>query len=268
MLFNSFIFLFAFLPVCLAVYFGLARAGAPRAANGWLALSSLFFYGYWRYDVPGGEARHFFGYVALLCTSTALNYLTGYALQRQPRRGLLALGIAANLGVLAWFKYSAFTARTFNEWFGGHLALPHVILPLAISFYTFTQIAFLVDAYRGLTSELNFARYCLFVFFFPHLIAGPIVHHSEIMPQFARPDAKRWHPGNVGVALCWLSLGLFKKVLIADSVAPLANAVFAHAGQLTTIEAWAGVLAYAFQLYFDFSGYSDMAIGLSLFFNV
>jgi D-alanyl-lipoteichoic acid acyltransferase DltB (MBOAT superfamily) len=115
---------------------------------------------------------------------------------------------------------------------------------------------------------MSFPRYALFVFFFPHLIAGPIVHHAEIMPQFSRPGAKRWHLGNVTAAMCWLSVGLFKKVAIADSCAPLANQVFALGGSATMLEAWAGVLAYAMQIYFDFSGYSDMAIGLSLFFNV
>ena len=206
--------------------------------------------------------------MALLCGSTALNYLAGARLQRHPHRGMLALGLGANLAVLAWYKYAAFAVATVNGWNGGHHALPAVILPLAISFYTFTQIAFLVDAYRGLAREMSFARYCLFVFFFPHLIAGPIVHHAEIMPQFAEPAAKRWQPGNVARALCWLSLGLFKKVAIADFFAPLANSVYAHSSAVTCVEAWAGVLAYAFQLYFDFSGYSDMAIGLALFFNV
>jgi D-alanyl-lipoteichoic acid acyltransferase DltB (MBOAT superfamily) len=269
MLFNSFPFLFVFLPVCLAGYFGLARLGAPRLANLWLALASLGFYGYWQYAPPGGgEAARVYPYVALLCASTALNYLAGARLQQRPRRGVLALGIGANLAVLGYYKYAAFGVRTFDRLFGAHHAVPQIILPLAISFYTFTQIAFLVDAYRGLAREMSFSRYCLFVFFFPHLIAGPIVHHAEIMPPFARPEMKRWLPANVAAALCWLSLGLFKKVAIADSFAPLANAVYAHSGAVTSLKAWAGVLAYAFQLYFDFSGYSDMAIGLALFFNV
>jgi len=269
MLFNSFPFLFLFLPASLAVYFILGRLGAPRLANASLALASLAFYGFWRYEPPGGgEPHRLYAYVALLCASTAANYALGSVLQTGRRGGLLAAGIAANLAVLGWFKYSAFAALTLNAWFHLHAPVPRVILPLAISFYTFTQIAFLVDASRGLARELSFGRYCLFVFFFPHLIAGPIVHHSEIMPQFARPEARRWSFASVAAALCWLSIGLFKKVAIADAIAPLAGAVFAHAGQVTMIEAWAGALAYAFQIYFDFSGYSDMAIGLGLFFNI
>ncbi|MDB6174860.1 MAG: rane-bound O-acyltransferase family protein [Chthoniobacteraceae bacterium] len=268
MLFNSFEFLFGFLPLCLAGYFLLTRV--PRLASIWLALASLVFYGLWQYDpaTPGKEARRLLLYVALLCGSTGANYLAGYFLQKRPRKWLLALGISANLVVLGYFKYSAFLVETLNTLSSGTFEIPRIILPLAISFYTFTQIAFLVDAYRGLARELSFARYCLFVFFFPHLIAGPIVHHSDIMRQFSLPEAKRWNLGNVSAGILWLSLGLFKKVVIADSFAPLANSVFAHAGSVSILEAWCGVLAYTFQLYFDFSGYSDMAIGVSLFFNI
>ena len=270
MLFNSFVFLFAFLPATLALYFLLARVGPPRLAQAFLALASLLFYGYWEYAPASGsgEAGRLFTYVGLLIASTSANYFVGILLQRRPRRWLFAAGIAANLAVLAYFKYAAFGLHTLNSLPGIHLAAPAVILPLAISFYTFTQIAFLVDASRGKASELSFPRYCLFVFFFPHLIAGPIVHHSEIMPQFALPGAKRWNSGNVAAGLCWLSVGLFKKVAIADSCAPLAGVVFGDPAHTAPLAAWAGVLAYAFQLYFDFSGYSDMAIGISLFFNV
>jgi alginate O-acetyltransferase complex protein AlgI len=270
MLFNSFEFLFAFLPLSLILYFGLARLGSSRLANISLATASLGFYAYWKYEpLPGsGEAHRIWGYLALLCGSTAGNYLAGYLLQKRPKPWLLGVSIAVNLCILGYFKYSAFGIDTLNALFGMDLTVPRVILPLAISFYTFTQIAFLVDSYKGLASELSFARYCLFVFFFPHLIAGPIVHHSDIMPQFARPEAQRWNINNVSAGIGWLTLGLFKKVVIADSCAPLANAVFANAADVTILEAWCGVLAYAFQLYFDFSGYSDMAIGVSLFFNV
>jgi len=270
MLFNSFEFLFGFLPLSLICYFSIARLGAPRWANGALVGLSLIFYGYWEYVSPTGqrEPQRMLGYVALLCASVAGNFFLGRNLQLRPRCWLLALGIISNLLVLAYFKYTAFGLRTLNAVFNTNFAVAEIILPLAISFYTFTQIAFIVDAYRGLAAEMSFARYALFVTFFPHLIAGPIVHHAEIMPQFAGPGAKRWHFAKVGAALCWLSLGLFKKVGIADSCAPLANRVFGLSGTATMIETWAGVLAYGMQLYFDFSGYSDIAIGLSLLFNV
>lgn len=270
MLFNSFAFLAGFLPVALLLYFGLGRLSAPRWANLSLVLTSLFFYGYWRYDGAGlgGEAVRLYGYVGLLIASTVLNYGIGRRLHGSPAPGLLFAGVAANLAVLGYFKYFGFGVRTVNEVFGTSFPAPSIILPLALSFYTFTQIAFLVDAKRGLAAEMNFPRYCLFVFFFPHLIAGPIVHHSEIMPQFAKKDARRWQWGNIAAGIGWLTLGLIKKVLIADAFAPYANTVFANAREVTGVEAWCGVLAYTFQLYFDFSGYSDMAIGLSLFFNI
>jgi alginate O-acetyltransferase complex protein AlgI len=257
MLFNSFPFLFIFLPVTLAFYFGLARLGWPRLATVSLVLASLAFYGYWDWRFLG-----------LLCGSTLFNYGIGCVVKKHRHRGLLIGGIAVNLLLLGFFKYAGFTVRTLDALFHAHMPAPHVVLPLAISFYTFTQIAFIVDAYQGRAEEMNLSRYGLFVFFFPHLIAGPIVHHKEIMPQFAAPDARRWNPVNFAAGLAWLTLGLFKKVIIADACAPWANRVFDFKGPVTIVEAWIGILAYTMQLYFDFSGYSDMAIGLSWMFNV
>jgi len=151
---------------------------------------------------------------------------------------------------------------------GGKVSPVHIVLPLGISFFTFTQIAFLVDAWRGEANELNFSRYGLFVTFFPHLIAGPIVHHRELMPQFAGRKAGRWNGLNVNLGLAFFILGLFKKVAIADGLAPWANEVFGASSQLGFGHSWSGALAYTLQLYFDFSGYSDMAIGLGLLFNI
>lgn len=270
MLFNSFAFLFVFLPLALLFYYLPARCGRRDLSLIALSLLSLGFYGYWEYQWPGStEPRRMYGFVALLVGSTTANYLLGVMLQRARRPWLLGLGIAANLGVLFYFKYRELGVETIAALTGLNLPVAGMVLPLAISFYTFTQIAFLVDAHRGLAAEMSYWRYCLFVFFFPHLIAGPIVHHSEIMPQFARPEATRWNVGNFCVGLTWLSIGLFKKVAIADACAPYANEVFGlPAGGLTILEAWTGALAYTMQLYFDFSGYSDMAIGLSWMFNV
>ena len=257
MLFNTFQFLFVFLPICAALYYLCAKAERPVVASVSLVLSSLFFYAWWSWP-----------YVFLLAASTAVNYGIGYYVRGSRHRGMLTFGIVLNLVALGYFKYTGFALQTANRFFGLHLPVPQIILPLAISFYTFTQIAFLVDAYRGEAREMNFARYCLFVFFFPHLIAGPIVHHKEIMSQFAKPDAQTWQPSNINVGLAWLTLGLFKKVIIADFCAPVANAVFNSPHRPDMLPAWVGLLAYTMQLYFDFSGYSDMAIGLSWLFNV
>jgi alginate O-acetyltransferase complex protein AlgI len=256
-LFNSFPFLFVFLPAALALYFGLARLGWPRLATISLVVSSLAFYGYWNWRFLG-----------LICGTTLFNYGVGCVVKKHRHRGLLVAGISANLLLLGFYKYAGFAAQTINALVHAHLPELHLALPLAISFYTFTQIAFIVDAYQGRAEEMNLPRYGLFVFFFPHLIAGPIVHHKEIMPQFAAPNARRWNAANFATGLAWLTLGLFKKVVIADTCAPWANRVFDYKAPVTMIEAWVGVLSYTMQLYFDFSGYSDMAIGLSWMFNV
>jgi alginate O-acetyltransferase complex protein AlgI len=189
----------------------------------------------------------------------------------QPAKAILIAGIAANLGLLGYYKYANFFVANLNALFGSSLVLETIILPLAISFFTFQQIAYLVDAYRGETHEYSFLHYALFVVFFPQLIAGPIVHHHEILPQFARSTLYRLKAEHLAVGLTIFALGLFKKVVLADGVAIYATPVFdaAQAGTaLTFFEAWGGALAYTFQLYFDFSGYSDMAIGLARMFGV
>lgn len=266
MLFNSYAFLFAFLPVVLVVFFTLGRRN-HRWASAWLAAASVFFYGWWN---PA--------YVGLLLASILFNYSVGYSLARasgkpaQPgRKLLLACGIAGNLALLGYFKYANFFVSNLNLLVGADYALAQIILPLGISFFTFTQIAFLVDAYQGKAREYNFIHYCLFVTYFPHLIAGPVLHHKEMMPQFAHPGTYRLRGENIAVGLTIFSIGLFKKVVLADGVAPYAAPAFnaAAAGDtLQFFQAWGGALAYTMQLYFDFSGYSDMAIGLSRLFGI
>jgi alginate O-acetyltransferase complex protein AlgI len=260
MLFNSYEFLFGFLPLVLVVYFLLARSRSALAAIAFLASASLFFYGWW-------NPR----YVLLLAGSIVFNYLVGRRLAAAASRPVLWLGIAGDLLVLGAFKYADFFAANVNVLAGLSLPLPHVVLPLGISFFTFTQIAYLVDVYRGQAREYRFANYALFVTFFPHLLAGPVLHHAEMMPQFARRETFGFSAENFAVGLTIFAIGLFKKVILADGVAEFATPAFDAArngATLTFLSAWGGVLAYTFQIYFDFSGYSDMAIGLARLFGI
>lgn len=260
MLFNAPEFLFLFLPATLAVYFVLGAARRPRLVVAWLVLASLFFYGYWRVE-----------FLALLLGSVAANFWLGRLLAARPRRWLLVLSIGLNLAALGWFKYAGFLTETINDAAGLGLPVPAIVLPLAISFYTFQQIAYLVDSYSGETSESDFARYTLFVTFFPQLIAGPIVHHRETMGQFAAPEVGRPNPFNLVHGITLFALGLIKKVLIADVLAGQTPMAFGPPNDGVTppmFDAWCGAIAYTLQLYFDFSGYSDMAVGLGLMFNI
>ncbi len=270
MLFNSYGFIFLYLPIVLLGFFLLARLQHAYAA-GWLALSSLFFYGYWN---PA--------YVGLLLGSIICNYAFGlwiakagvqHAAGRKKR--MLVFAISANLALLGYYKYANFFLGTANSLAGTHWSLGDILLPLGISFFTFTQIAFLVDTYQGKVKEYNFVHYVLFVTFFPHLIAGPVLHHKDMMPQFAHRATYRIHWDNTATGLLLFTLGLCKKVLWADSLAPFATAIFDGAqhgmsiGVLpTAYEAWCGALAYTLQIYFDFSGYTDMALGIALLFNI
>ena len=263
MLFNSHFFIFVFLPVTLAGYFAIGRA-SRYLASAWLAAASLLFYGWW-------DPR----FVPLLCGSIAVNYLIGSALSRSealtPRKVWLGLGLGFNLLLLAYYKYFGFFTAQLDALSGLDIAIPEIVLPLGISFFTFTQIAFLVDVYRGEAREYRPVHYVLFVTFFPHLIAGPILHHKEMMPQFAKDAAHRFRALNLAVGSTAFAIGLVKKVVFADSIAPFATHVFkaADAGAVPGfVEAWGGTLAYTLQLYFDFSAYSDMAVGLAIMFGI
>lgn len=266
MLFNSWPFLLGFLPLTFAGFFLLARTGRSVAA-GWLFVASLAFYGWW-------EPVH----VLLLLASIAFNFTVGSAISSAHAAGairrskhLLWFGIVADLSLLGWFKYANFVVDSANTAGGFGWQLEHIVLPLGVSFFTFTQIAFLVDAFRGEVKERNPVHYGLFVTWFPHLIAGPVLHHKEMMPQFGAAATYRFSWENVAVGGTIFIFGLFKKVVLADGVAVYVAPVFSAAGsgvQPGIIEAWCGALAYTLQLYFDFSGYSDMAIGLSRMFGV
>ena len=265
MLFNSFEFIFVFLPITILVFHLIGKQGHHRVAIAWLVGASLFFYGWWN---PA--------YLGLMIFSILFNYSIGASLSntsghKLSSKTILTIGVAVNLVVLGYYKYANFFVDTLNSLGDTHLILHEVILPLAISFFTFQQIAYLVDTYRGETKEYNFLHYCLFVTFFPQLIAGPIVHHKEMLPQFAKDVVYKLNSRNLAIGLTIFTLGLFKKVVLADGISVYATPVFdaAEAGVvLTFFEAWAGALAYTFQLYFDFSGYSDMAIGIARMFGI
>ena len=260
MLFNSYLFLFGFLPITLTA-FHVARLWSRRVALDLVAAASLFFYGYW-------DPR----YLALLIPSLVINYWLGEQIARTRRRAWLVVGVAANLAVIAWFKYSLFFYLTATRGAAPPDFLRGIALPLGISFITFQKIAYLVDIWRGHPKAETFDRWAFFVLFFPQLIAGPIVLFRNIDRQIRRNrGGGAYFRAAFQFGLMLFAIGLFKKVVIADSLAPYADDVFRFAARrdadLTPADAWIGALAYSLQLYFDFSGYSDMAIGLGRMFG-
>lgn len=268
MLFNSFEFIFLFLPVTLLVFFWLGRKTnhiKQQVPILWLVLASLFFYGWWKpLNLP------------LIISSIIVNYGLGYLLgnvleKAIAKKTVIILGMIFNLGLISYFKYSNFFIENINQLIGTNFELSPVVLPLAISFFTFQQIAYLVDAYKGETKEYDLRKYMLFVCFFPQLIAGPIVHHKEVLPQFDQASIYRFSKRTLAIGLTVFVAGLFKKVIFADRIAEYSNLAFAAAAQginLTFSESWVGALGYSLQLYFDFSGYSDMAIGAAYMFGI
>lgn len=262
MLFSSWEFILCFLPIAACVFFALpVRWRTARKL--WLSLASLVFYAWWKVE-----------YVPLLLASIGVNYaFADWIAKREgmrKARWLVIAAVALNLGVLGFYKYSNFLVQSWG-WVSGRETTPFdILLPLAISFYTFTQIGYVVDVARDPKLHYKFLDYSLFVLFFPHLIAGPIVRHWEIIPQYAERDL-RANRLDIGAGLALFMLGLFKKTLLADPVAVYANSIYGQIGDGTTISfftAWVGTLAYALQIYFDFSGYSDMAIGLARIFSI
>jgi alginate O-acetyltransferase complex protein AlgI len=264
MLFNSYAFLFAFFPLVLLGFFVLGRRRAELAAT-FLALVSIFFYGWWSVQA-----------LPLLLGSIAVNYRFGRLVAptqgrtNLARKRWLQCALAANLALLGLFKYADFFIANANQglqWLGlAPWPALHWVLPIGISFYTFTQIAYVVDSWQGQVRETRFTHYLLFVTYFPHLIAGPVLHHAQMMPQFAHARTYRLHPRRLVLGLGIFVLGLSKKLLIADPLGQCADLIFdrMQQGLLPSTElAWTGVLAYTFQIYFDFSGYTDMAIGIS-----
>ncbi len=261
MLFNSHVFILAFLPLTLAVFLALGPQGGGRPARIWLLGMSLVFYGWW--SLP---------FLALLLASIGVNHVLGRAIVRtrvtRPRLAwqLLAAGVIGNLALLAWYKYAAFVAGNLAALTGLDFAVGAVALPLAISFYTFQQIAFLADARRGDAPAYGLVDYALFVTFFPQLIAGPIIHHGELIPQLR--GLQRTSAEDMAAGIAFFVIGLLKKLAIADPVGDLATPTFAAAGTPGALEAWLAISAFTIGLYFDFSGYSDMAVGLARMFGM
>jgi len=266
MLFNSYEFIFAFLPVTLAGFFSLGFF-SRNAALRWIIFASLFFYALWR---PLN--------VLIIAPSIVINFGLARWLQQlavdakrtRISRLVLLLGIVFNIAFLGYFKYIDFGRSAINDIFGANLVLTHVVLPLGISFITFQKIAFLIDVHAGRVKSFSLQDYCLFVLFFPQLIAGPIVHYREMMPQFHSASC-RFDKENFAVGITLLSFGLFKKVVLADHLSTVVSPIYSHAasiGGTSLVLAWAAAVGFTLQIYFDFSGYTDMALGIARFFGV
>lgn len=257
MLFNSYLFLFLFLPLALAGYYLLNHFGRFRSATLFLLGMSLWFYGY------ANPA-----YLALIAASIAVNFALARVLNARPSRALLAGGILLNLAPLLYFKYCNFFLENLNAVFGCSFTLRAIVLPLGISFFTFQQIAWLVDSYRGQTHGYTWDEYALFVAFFPKLTQGPIALHGELIPQFRDPARRKASALCFSRGLYVFALGLFKKVILADTFGAAADWGFAGISGLSSLEALLVSFFYTFQLYFDFSGYCDMAVGIGLLFHI
>lgn len=266
MLFNSYIFIFIFLPLALIGWYGLNRYKKYELANLFLAGMSLWFYGYFNAY-----------YLAIILVSIGMNYLLSYLLAKIPetsihrkawsRAGLVS-GLVLNLGILFYFKYYDFFIENINAVFGTDFTLKHILLPLGISFFTFQQLSFIIDRCLGRAKHYPFLNYVTFVTFFPQLIAGPIVLYDELIPQFQDISRRRFDSASFARGIYLFVLGLAKKVLLADTFALMANYGFAQTFSLDSISTIVVILAYTFELYFDFSGYSDMAIGLGKMFHI
>lgn len=261
MLFNSYVFILAFLPMVLCGYFWLGHFSCRRAQKIWLILSSLFFYGYFNQS-----------YLVIICGSIISNFFISKGIRRCRNKigakALLFSGIIFNLGILFYFKYYDFFIENINSVFKTTFMLKHVVLPLGISFFTFQQLSFVIDSYKGETERYTFLDYALFVSFFPQLVAGPIVLHGEIIPQFEDEKNLRANYENLGHGLYIFAIGLCKKVLIADTLGKVVTYGFTAYEALSSLETMIVVLSYTFQIYFDFSGYCDMANGIAKMFNV
>jgi alginate O-acetyltransferase complex protein AlgI len=260
MLFNSYQFIFGFLPVALIVFFLLGRTRTPLTQLVWLAAWSCVFYAYWKAS-----------YLFVLLASVLVNYTVARCLMAKKSKIIFTIGICFNVAVIVYFKYTGFLLENFNAITQVNFSIPHIALPLGISFITFQKIAYLTDVYRGKVVEKNFLRYLVFISFFPQLIAGPIVHYNPLMSQFSQNKPKHMRYENMVLGMTLFIIGLAKKELLADTLSTYADPAFSASMasvHLSFMESWIGVLAYTLQIYFDFSGYSDMAVGLARMFGI
>lgn len=256
MVFSSYIFLCCFLPIVLIGYFALSHLKNDIYQRLFLVAASLFFYGY--YNVK---------YLILIIASIIVNYIAAYFIQSRKSKIIFVIGILFNIGLIGYFKYYDFFISNINSVFGTDIALRNILLPLGISFFTFQQLSFLVSVYKGEEKVEKFLYYSLFVVFFPQLVAGPIVLYSEMIPQFTDSKKRYFNAENFSKGIYMLATGLFKKAVIADTLALFVDNGFATEN-IALVPAWLAALSYTLQIYFDFSGYSDMAIGLGQMFNI
>src|SRR5574344_2348694 len=265
MLFNSIEYFLAFLPLSIIVYFAFVHRRFFIASKVWLLVCSLFFYCYWKFE-----------YIWILLASIIFKFTIGAILSDLSKcsiktklsKCILILGIISNVLLLIYYKYTDFLIKDLNLLFNLSFNLQYIVLPLAISFFSFQQIAYLVDSYRGETKEYDFLSYAIFVSFFPQLIAGPIVHHKDLIPQFFKAKNLHINYKNMCLGLLIFTIGIIKKAIIADKFAIWVAAGFSNTESLNLVTAWMTSFCYTFQLYFDFSGYCDMAIGSALFLNI
>ncbi len=264
MLFNSYIFILLFLPVSVSIYFLLNKAHQYVLSNIWLIGMSLWFYAYFNVD-----------YIVIILVSISGNYILSRMLYTKSinknsfmKKTVLIIGILINIISIFYFKYFDFFITNINALFHQNFELKNILLPLGISFFTFQQISYLIDSYRGETKDYGFIEYALFVSFFPQLIAGPIVLHSEVIPQFRDRELRKFNHDNMAKGLYIFAIGLFKKVLIADTFAKAVSWGFNSYLSISSMDTFLVSLFYTFQLYFDFSGYCDMAIGIGNMFNI
>ena len=259
MQFNSYIFILCFLPLTMLAYFGLNRLRKYNAAKLSLVAASLIFCGYM--DVT---------YVYVLVFSILMNYIVCLLLRRYPqkRRLLVTIGVIANIALLGYFKYFNFLLENINALTGGDFGYLKLVLPLGISYFTFQQIAYLVDAGRGACTGHSLVDYILYVTFFPRLVAGPIVPQDALLPQFASVENKRLNSANITMGIQLFAIGLFKKVMVADTFGKIVSYGYGDVASLNSLEAILTILAYTIQIYYDFSGYSDMAVGVGFLFNI
>ena len=259
MLFSSYEFLFCFLPITIIGYYLILNAKKVNMARVWLVIASLFFYGWFNIK-----------YLPIIIVSILINFAIGKGIKKEDKykKIYFIIGATFNVGLLCYFKYYDFFVENVNILFKTNWTLKHLLLPLGISFFSFQQLSYLIDVYKGETKDYSLLNFSLFVTFFPQLIAGPIVLHSEIMPQFDDKEKQKLNWDNIASGIFMFSMGFFKKLVIADSFAIWATNGFDSISSLTFYQAWFISLSYTIQIYFDFSGYSDMAVGIGKIFNI